>query len=362
MVDTPLAVGLATAAAFVLVALGELLHARRCARIAELAFGPRRRPAPWTRVVPLLRSVAAGLVAWGLMTLVTLPPKVHTTDKQIAEEDIRHLVLVLDVSPSMRLADAGPTAQQTRADRAHDLIDSLFERVSIGQYRVSIIAVYNGAKPIVIDTKDTEVVRNILGDLPMHFAFKAGKTTLFAGLEEAAKIAKPWPKDSTLVVLVSDGDTVPATGMPSLPPSVSGALVVGVGDPLTGSFIDGRQSRQDVSTLRQLAARLGGEYHNGNKLHVPTNTIRAVSSDTRPSELEQLTRREYALLATLLGTTLLAVLPLLLQLLGSLWRPGVRHRARHGPAESDSGTPGTDASLTRAGMRRTGSRDLTASR
>jgi hypothetical protein len=46
---------------------------------------------------------------------------------------------------------------------------------------VSVVAVYNGAKPVVIDTKDFEVMRNILGDLPMHHAFRSGKTKLFDG-------------------------------------------------------------------------------------------------------------------------------------------------------------------------------------
>ena len=43
-----------------------------------------------------------------------------------------------------------------------------------------------------------------------------------------------------------------------MPASVAGVLVVGVGDPQAGMFIDGHQSRQDVSTLRQIAARLRG--------------------------------------------------------------------------------------------------------
>ena len=39
---------------------------------------------------------------------------------------------------------------------------------------------------------------------------------------------------------------------------------------LAGKFIAGHQSRQDASTLRQVAVRLSGTYHNGNEKHLPT--------------------------------------------------------------------------------------------
>jgi Ca-activated chloride channel family protein len=313
---------LLTALACVLMGLGELVHVHRLRRIARLAFGPSARPAAWARAVPWLRVAAAGAVAWGALTLMTIPPRVHAADR-VDDQDFRHLLLVLDVSPSMRLMDAGPEASQSRRHRARDVLESLFRRVAIGRYRISIVAVYNGAKPVVIDTRDAEVVRNILADLPMEYAFTAGKTRLFDGLDEAARIAKPWPAKSTLLVLVSDGDTVPATGMPALPPSIGDVLVVGVGDPLAGRFIDGRQSRQDSSTLRQIAVRLGGHFHDCNATHLPTDTIRAVSEGAQKPLIERLTAREYALLAITAGSAWLALVPLLLHLLGTSWRPGV---------------------------------------
>ena len=38
--------------------------------------------------------------------------------------------------------------------RAQQLIESFFDRVPIETYRVSVVATYNGAKPVVIDTAD----------------------------------------------------------------------------------------------------------------------------------------------------------------------------------------------------------------
>ncbi|MBX3414695.1 MAG: VWA domain-containing protein [Pirellulales bacterium] len=304
-------------------ALGaELLHARRVRRLAQLSFGPGERPRAWARFAPLARVLSLSALAWGLSTLYLLQPKVHAAEK-IADNEKRHLMLVLDVSPSMRLQDAGPTHKQSRTQRAADLIESLFQRSISGQFLISVVAVYNGAKPVVVDTSDMAVVENILRDLPMHYAFEVGQTRIFDGLEEAAKIARPWQPKSTTLVLLSDGDTVPATGMPALPVSVSHVLVVGVGDPLVGTFIDGHQSRQDTSTLRQVAARLGGVYHNGNEQHIATDTLRTMTQNVDASRFEQLTRREYALLACAIGALVYALLPVLLQAWGTTWKPGV---------------------------------------
>jgi Ca-activated chloride channel family protein len=180
----------------------------------------------------------------------------------------------------------------------------------------------------VIDTKDFEVVRNILGDLPLNFAFQAGQTRLFDGLEEAARVAKDWNPRSTTVLVVSDGDTVPATGMPHMPDSVRSVIVCGVGDPQVGKFIDGRHSRQDVPMLKQIAARLHGTFHNGNEKQLASSLITDATGTEEESVFEKLNRREYALIACGLASLLLAGLPFLLHFLGTRWRPGRRASGR----------------------------------
>src|SRR5207244_12297677 len=129
------------------------------------------------------------------------PLSLHDALPIFPESEYRDLVLVLDVSPSMRLQDSGPDGKQTRRKRAAELLKSFFERVPMELYRTSVVAVYNGAKPVVVRTTDPEVVRNILEDLPMEYAFKAGPTDLFSGLEEAARVARPWrPRGTTVVI------------------------------------------------------------------------------------------------------------------------------------------------------------------
>jgi Ca-activated chloride channel family protein len=301
----------------------EWLHARRVRHVAWLAFGPTGRPYLWARLAPGLRVVAVALLAWGLTTLMLIESKPHKAGA-IAESDYRDLLLVLDVSPSMGLADAGPSGKQTRRARSADVLTSFFQRVPMDKYRTTIVAFYTDAKPVVLRTTDAEVVRNVLADLPMNYAFKAGATDLIAGIKEAARIARPWRPKTTTLVIVSDGDSVPPTGLPQLPDSIAHVVVVGIGDPTSGRFIDGHLSRQDTSSLRQLAARLRGAYHNGNEKHLSTQLVREASFVESKSVWERLTRREYALGAVVLGAALLALLPLALRWLGTWWRPGVK--------------------------------------
>jgi Ca-activated chloride channel family protein len=312
-------------AVLVAAVAAEGLHFRRVVRAAPLAFGPRRGVWALAVVSPLLRAASLAAVAWGLAALrFDVPPKTHKTG-EIKDTEYRHLVLVLDVSKSMTLTDSGPTAKQTRAHRAADVIQSFFDRVQAERYKTTVVAVANGAKPVVIDTTDREVVRNILTDLPMRHAFKPGETDIFSGLEEAARIAKPWVPGTAILMVVTDGDTVPATGMPKMPPSIgSNVLVIGVGNPTVGQPIAGHSSRQDASTLRQVAVRLGGVYHDANEKHLSSELVSSVDGKAAPKDKDKWTKREYALLCVGVGTAVLAFLPALLTLIGTGWTPGRR--------------------------------------
>lgn len=313
-------------AALLLAGLAEWLHARRVRRVAILAFGPARRPARWATAAGPLRCFAAAGLVWALLVLFWLPPNRRTPgqDRPVPFEKLKHVILVLDVSPSMRLRDAGTTGDQSRMVRAREVMESWFRRIPMNEYRVSILATYTKALPVVEDTRDIAVVENVLNDLPMHFAFQAGETNLFSGLEAAAEMARGWRPRSTTIVLVSDGDTVPATGMPAMPAAVADVVVVGIGDPVNGTFLNGRNSKQDVSTLRQIAARLQGFYHNGNDKHLPSELLRRLTLSAEGAERLDWGWREWAQLILLLSASILAGLPILLNFCGTRWLPGIR--------------------------------------
>jgi len=325
--------------AMFLTALAEWLHVQRCQRVARLAFGPGGKPRAWTRVVPWVRVAAVGSLAWGLMTLLQVGPRAMRSEK-VPEGGYRHLVLALDVSPSMQLPDAGQGGKQTRARRASDVIMSLLQRVATDQVRISIVAFYTDAKPVVIDTYDLEVVKNALNDLPLDIAFDVGKTALLRGIRQSAELAKGWQPDSTTLVVVSDGDTIPDSGMPELPRSIHRVVIVGVGDARSGRFIDGHQSRQDAATLRQLANRLRGNYFDANEKHLSSDLLTALSRMLPLRDVRQLSRRELALIAVGLGGGFLAAIPIVLALAGSAWQS--RMESKKAPTKS---RPSFDSAL-----------------
>lgn len=313
-------VGMAVVA---LTAVAEWLHARRVRRVTRLAFGPANGPRSWVGAVPFLRMAALGALAWGLVSLVQLRPS-GGRPVQMPEGGYRHLIVALDVSPSMQLADAGPARQERRAQRARDVLMSVLSRIALDQVRISIVAVYNGARPVVVDTFDLEVVRNIISDLPLDYAFEIGKTRLLDGVREAADLARPWPPGSTTLMIVSDGDTVPDTGFPELPRAIGQVVVIGVGDPRAGTYIDGHQSRQDVATLRQLAQRLRGVYHDANERHLASPQLVDLARLMPLRDVSAKGRREAALAAVGGGAGVLALLPVVLAMAGTPWQRGTR--------------------------------------
>ncbi len=267
--DAWLAAALAGVLAALVVGLGEWLHARRRARVGYLAFGSSGRPRMWVKGTGVARSLAVGALLWGLVTLLGLDGAPAQPDP--LERTNRRVLICLDVSPSMKLKDSGDGGLLTRAARARQVVRSMMQRADLSGARVSVVAFYNGAKPVVVDTWDMNIIWNIFDDLPLEYAFEDGPTKMYAGVREAAVMAERWPVRSTSLVIVSDGDTLPASEAPRLPPSIGSTLVLGVGSPHRGLQIAGRSSRQDTSSLRQLAARLSGRYLDVNTRHVPTS-------------------------------------------------------------------------------------------
>jgi len=314
---------LSATAIFILGGLAERLHARRCRALGHLAFGPSAEPNAWTAVVPFLRVLALTALSWALVTLLLLDPKV-LQQRELPKDQYRHVVVVLDVSPSMKLQDAGQDRKMKRSERASEVLTSVFSRIAADQALFSVIVVYSDAKPVVVDTGDMEVIRNIMDELPMEYAFKHGKTQLIEGVKEAALLVKKWPADSTTVLIVSDGDTMPDTGMPELPPSVAKVLVIGVGNPKRGMFIDGHQSRQDTAELRQLARRLRGEYYDANIKHLPSEAIASLVEAVPMNSQTAIGKRELALFLVILASGVLALIPLALQLAGSHWHRAIK--------------------------------------
>jgi len=297
----------AAIAVFIAIALAEWLHVRRCRPVQHLAFGATGHPRPWTAIAPFLRVLSMTALVWGLTILFGLKPHVRTKPRP-SPDRFRRIVVALDVSPSMQLADAGPELDQRRSARCYDIMRSVMERILMDQVRFSIVGFYTGAQPAVIDTVDANVVDNVFNDLPLEYVFDHGKTELFAAFNEIADIAKDWPDNNATLIVLTDGDTVPATGMPKLPRSVSSVLIVGVGNPDRGIYIDGHESRQERQVLRQVARRLGGDYVDANRRHIPSERLRELSTPLSVERERLMQLREWALAAAIAGAIIVAAI------------------------------------------------------
>lgn len=303
-----------------LAGIAEVLHVRRSRRIQQLAFGSNSKGAPptWIQGVPFVRVLALGGLVWSLLVLYGFrpPPKLDDPERDPAQ----HLLVVWDASPSMFLRDAGPEGNQSRAERAADLVEGILARLDTRRTRVSVIAFYTDAKPVVLETFDMAVVTNVLRGLPLGHAFKTGQTKLQEGVEDSLAYAKNWPRASAALLVVSDGDSLPGTPPAALPDSIADCLVLGVGNPLRGAPIAGRTSRQDGRSLEHLAVRLGGIYHDGNTQHLPSQVLKGLSMGV-PELAEGPDLRDKALIVAALASLFLALLPLLLHAFGGLRSP-----------------------------------------
>jgi Ca-activated chloride channel family protein len=185
------------------------------------------------------------------------------------------------------------------------------------------VAFYTEGRPVVVDTSDPEVVSNILSDLPLEHAFKAGKTRMYAAVEVADRLARSqqWPDRTAQFVLVSDGDTLPAQKPAGLPPAFGSVLIAGVGNPHRGTFIDGHSSRQDAASLQRLAAQLSGTYHDVNGRHVPSESLRGFAAAGPAEPVAAWGSTEWAIAAVVAGAAILALAPVLLAWFGCAWRP-----------------------------------------
>jgi len=298
-------------------ALGEWLHARRIARVSTLAFGPGARARRWTLAAPFARVIALAGMAWALVTLIAFNNLIRDRDRQV--HATRHLMVLLDVSPSMFLKDAGESGKDMRNSRASAVLKSVLDRVPGDHVRFSAAGFYTETRMMVNECQDRELILHLAGGTPFHITYKPGKTELLKSLNEAGELMKDWERKSTTLLVISDGDSAPPAGLKPMPSSVSDVIFAGVGDSGHGTFIDGHLSRQDTASLSQLARRLHGTYYDCNVKHIPTEALARLNAEEAGAAKWQTDRRVLALIILSVSAVVLCLVPLLLEYLGSTW-------------------------------------------
>jgi Ca-activated chloride channel family protein len=228
------------------------------------------------------------------------------------------LVFVADLSPSMYLLDAGPDGTLTRHARMREVVEGILQRVS-GNLRFGVIGFYTDALPVVMEARDPELVRNVFNGLPLNYAMPAGQTDLGQAVNAALELVANFPKGSTRLIILSDGDSVILEPIVPRPASVREAMVLGLGNPRKGTYIDGHQSRQEAETLQRMATALGGTYEDVNEKHFATE---ALGDLVVPLALPHkgLTLAQWAVLAMVLGAVVLALVPVALEFFGTDWK------------------------------------------
>ena len=317
---------LSALAVLLLAALAEWLHTRRIRAVGRLAFGPAGQANRWTRAVPFLRALCLSAFAWGLATLMVLKLAPAADEKGGGNKEATRLVFVADLSPSMYLVDAGPDGKQTRHARMREVAEGILQRVS-GNLRFGVIGFYTESVPVVMEARDPELVRNVFNGLPLTYAMPLGQTDLGQAINAAVKLAGDFPEGSTRLIIFTDGDSVNLVPITPRPKSVKEALILGLGNPHKGSFIDGHQSRQEGDTLRTVATALMGTYTDVNEKHLPTTALGDLVV-TAPLPQRGLSRAEWAVLAMAVGAAVYALIPVALELFGSDWKVAEVQEAR----------------------------------
>jgi Ca-activated chloride channel family protein len=302
---------LAAVAALLLATFGEWMHAKRTARIARLAFGEAGRPARWTVIAPFVRVLGLTLTAFGAAILFQFDP--IESDDTPNPRASRQLLVVLDVSPSMNLKDSGPDTEKImRGVWAGKVLQGILDRIDMKDTRISLIAFYTKALPMLQDTTDKNLLPNLMDGLPLYTAFKSGDTDMQSGIDAAFAMAKGWARGSTTLVVISDGDLTKTVNPGPRPASIADVIVIGVGDPVRGIVLSGHNSRQDAWVLKTLAGRLDGYYHDGNTKHLPSEIIDQLTM-IAPRVGDVLSLREAGLVALAFGCAALGLIgPLLL--------------------------------------------------
>lgn len=333
---SPVAIAIAI---FLFVGAAETLHAFRIYRGRWLVFpalrqSGLRRATIGVAFIAAARAIALALLGWGVCTLLQLPPTLTAAEDVRLTDDPakRRLVVMLDVSPSMGIRDVDG-GRLTRGQRATSLLEDLVSRVDLTQARGSMFAFHSDVRPVLLDTVDPNLIRHAVSGLPLWTAFDPGKTDLGRALTSTFARATGWPERSATLVVVTDGDSVASTAIPSAPRAFERIILVGVGDTEVGSLIDGHRSRQDVLALQRIAHRLDASLINGNLVGLPDDLVRGVSGRVETNTVEfDASLRNVALAACAAAAIVLLVLPLvqagLMKVLSSNLTDGRRRSPR----------------------------------
>lgn len=312
--------------ALLVALLAELAHLRRCFCLRGLLFGACHFP--WKTMVALAVTRLAGisLLAAGGFLLLTTVPHPAELNSMTGSEEMDRLLILLDCSKSMDLRDAGEQGDLSRGQRAAQLIQDMLHEEDRELPRTSLVVFADEAMPLAIDTVDWQVLTHSINNRSLSEVLFDDEQTTIGGVlqkvfrlfgenrserllerqnvneeekekeeeeEEEDLFTKNWPERSTVLLLITDGDSADQIQGLQVPRAIRRVVVAGVGS-AEGKMIGSFQSRRDDANLEAIAAALRGTYFNGNKAAVPVSAL-----DRPPAPLAEIRAAEEAALGQL---------------------------------------------------------------
>jgi Ca-activated chloride channel family protein len=291
----------------------EYLHLRKCLVVARMAFAEQRQGLFVVFAAGSARVTGVTLTAVALALLWQSSFITRNAIGAIADDaEMDRMIVVMDASKSMNLEDAGPDGSETRATRARNLIYQLISRANRFP-RTTLMTFGDRVLPVVCDAQHWDVLANVLLRQYYSRAFDSTDTEIDGALESSLDIAKDWVPKSTIVVLLTDGESKPTVKEFHVPNSVRHVLVLGVGSS------EGRAagpnladiSRRDDANLRRIANLTGGDYFNCNKDPLPVAYIDALLP-APPEAVPPQSHRDLPLALLAIGAAVLALVPIAL--------------------------------------------------
>lgn len=273
-------------ALLLLVVFVELTHMRRCLELQNFLFHACRFPWGTLSALAATRVTGFALVALGTVSLWSESVNPAVLNSIFDDEGMDRLLIVLDCSNSMNLRDAGPERDISRGKRAAMLIDELLHAEKRLPPRTTLVVFADRADPLCVDTNDWNVIAHNLQNRNLsEYLFEGKETTIGAILRKLFRRFDPpeededdpepkwrWPDHSTVLLLVTDGDSDDRVGEIKLPSAIRRTVVVGVGSS-EGKLIGSFQSRQDEKSLEAVAKDLGGRYFNCSESRIRVDAL-----------------------------------------------------------------------------------------
>lgn len=247
----------------------------------------------WARMRPLPRLLRLGTLALGIVAL-TQPQDLNTTREQFAEGV--DIVLVLDTSTSMKAQDFRPNRFEAARRVASEFIDNrLSDRIGLIVFAAQAFT----QTPL---TLDYDFLQEMLTQVEVG-AIDDG-TAIGTALVTAVNRLKDSEAKSKVVILLTDGQNNRGEIDPGTAADVAGSMgvrvyTIGVGargtapyatnDPFSGRRITQVPVQIDEETLRNVAAKTGGQYFRATN----TEALRTIYDEIGQLEKTKIEERIY---------------------------------------------------------------------